>query len=62
MTERRIAKTPHEHFMRAANDELANFQRTEQAFQRAERDERAARLRLPLVRNALASNRNRERK
>ena len=33
VTERRIAKTPHEHFMRVVNDELAKFQRKELAFQ-----------------------------
>lgn len=62
MFERRIAKTPREHFMRAVDDELANFQRKEMAFQQAERDERAARLKLPLVRNEYTSNRNHERK
>jgi hypothetical protein len=49
MIERKgIAKTPREHFMRAAEDELAKFERKERAFRQADRDERAAKLRLPL--------------
>ncbi len=43
-----IAKTPREHFMRTAEDELAKFVRKELAFQQAERNERAAQLGLPL--------------
>jgi len=43
-----IAKTPREHFMRAVEDELAKVEQRERAFQQAERNERAARLRLPL--------------
>ncbi len=51
MIERKpFSKTPREHFMRAAEDELAKFVRKELAFQRAEREERALRLRLPIVR------------
>jgi hypothetical protein len=46
----RIARTPREHFMRAVDDELAKFERKEMAFQQAEREERASRLRLPLAR------------
>jgi hypothetical protein len=45
-----IAKTPREHFMRAAEDELAGFMHKEIAFQKAEREERATRLRLPITR------------
>ena len=59
MTERGIAKTPRERFMRTVNDEIAKWQQKELAFQRAERDERAARL--PLDLSALTSNRNHER-
>ena len=43
-----LAKTPREHFMRAVDDELAKFERKERAFQQAEREERAARLKLPI--------------
>jgi hypothetical protein len=51
MVERKpFAKTPREHFMRAAEDELNKFVRRELAFQRAERQERAQRLRLPVGR------------
>jgi hypothetical protein len=48
----RIARTPREHFMRAVDDELAKFERKEMAFQQAEREERASRLRLPLARKS----------
>lgn len=51
--ERRIAKTPREHFMRTVDEELAKFERKERAFQRSDRDERAARLRFPLARKNL---------
>ena len=37
-------KTPREYFMRAVEDELAKFERKEIAFQRADRNERAAKL------------------
>jgi hypothetical protein len=48
MVERKgIAKTPREHFMQAAKDELEKFERREIAFQQAERNERAMKLRLP---------------
>jgi hypothetical protein len=57
-----IAKTPSEHFMRAAEDELARFVRKELDFQRAERDERAAKLRLPLAQAKSSSVQNRERR
>ena len=43
-----IAKTPREHFKQAAEDELAKFVRKEIAFQKADRAERAIRLRLPI--------------
>ena len=42
------AKTPREHFVKAVHDELANFERKEIEFQKMERDQRAARLRLPI--------------
>jgi hypothetical protein len=45
-----IAKTPREHFMRGVDDELAKFERKERAFRQAEREERAARLKLPIER------------
>jgi hypothetical protein len=54
----RIARTPREHFMRAVDDELAKFERKEMAFQQAEREERASRLRLPLARENPASRRH----
>jgi hypothetical protein len=44
----RIAKTPREHFMQAAEDELAKFVRKEIAFQQNDRDERAMKLGLPI--------------
>jgi hypothetical protein len=48
MIERKgIAKTPREHFMQAAKDELEKFERKEITFQQAERNERARKLRLP---------------
>jgi hypothetical protein len=53
MSKRTIMKTPREHFMRAVEDELAKFERREIAFQRADRDERAAKLRLPVSRDQL---------
>jgi hypothetical protein len=49
---KRIAKTPRERFMQAAEDELAKFVRKEIAFQQADRNERAMKLRLCIpVRN-----------
>jgi hypothetical protein len=48
MIERKgVARTPREHFRRAAEDELEKFVRREIAFQQAERIERARKLRLP---------------
>jgi hypothetical protein len=37
--------------MRAVEDELSKFERKELAFRQAERDERAAKLELPIARN-----------
>jgi hypothetical protein len=48
-----IGKTPREHFMRKVDEELAKFELKERAFQRADRDERAARLHFPLARENL---------
>ena len=45
---KRIVKTPRERFMQAAEDELAKFVRKEIAFQKADRNERAVKLRLPI--------------
>jgi len=54
MIERKgVARTPREHFRRAAEDELEKFVQREIAFQQAERIERARKLRLP----ALAADR-----
>ena len=36
------------HFMKTVHDELAKFERKEIEFQKMERDQRAARLRLPI--------------
>jgi hypothetical protein len=60
MVERKpISKTPREYFTRAAEDELDKFVRKELAFQRAEREERALRLRLPIGRAHRTSIRDR---
>jgi hypothetical protein len=56
----RIGKTPREHFMRTADEEFAKFEREEHALQRADRDERAARLRFPLARENLPPIKNDE--
>jgi hypothetical protein len=49
---KRIAKTPRERFMQAAEDELAKLVRKEIAFQQADRNERVMKLRLCIsVRN-----------
>ena len=48
-----IGKTPREHFMRTVDEEFAKFEREERALQRADRDERAARLHFPLARENL---------
>ena len=37
--------------MRAIEDEFSKFERKERAFRQADRDERAAKLRLPIDRN-----------
>ena len=41
-------KTPREHFVKIVHDELTKFERKEIEFQKMERDQRAARLRLPI--------------
>ena len=41
-------KAPHQHFMKTVHDELAKFERNEIEFQKVERDQRAAGLRLPI--------------
>jgi hypothetical protein len=46
--QKKIAKTPREHFMQSAAAEIAKFIRKEIAFQKADRDERATKLRLPI--------------
>lgn len=62
MVERkRIAKTPREHFMQAAKDELEKVERKEIAFQQAERAERAKKLRLPDLAPNRAAGHNRAR-
>jgi hypothetical protein len=43
-----VEKTPSEHFMKTVHDELAKFERKEIEFQKTERNQRAARLRLPI--------------
>jgi len=48
-----IVRTPREHFMRTVDEEVAKFELKERAFQRADRDERAARLHFPLTREHL---------
>ena len=63
MVERKeIAQTPREHFMQAAADELAKFVRKEIAFQKADRDERAMKLRLPTSLGNRETGHNRARK
>jgi hypothetical protein len=47
----RIARTPREHFMRAVEDELSKFEQKERGFRQADREERAAKLRLPVDRD-----------
>jgi hypothetical protein len=47
----RIGKSARERFMRAVEDELSKFEHKELAFRQAERDERAAKLGLPIARN-----------
>jgi len=46
----RIGKSPREHFTRAVDEEFSKFERKERALRQAERDERAAQLRLPVAR------------
>ena len=59
---KKIAKTPREHFMQAAADELARFVRKEIAFQKADRDEGAMKLRLPISLVHRETGHNRARK
>jgi hypothetical protein len=59
---KRIAKTPREHSLQTAADELARFVRKEIAFQKAERDERAMKLRLPISLGNRETGHNRVRK
>jgi hypothetical protein len=59
--QKKIAKTPREHFMQAAADELARFVRKEIAFQKIDRDERAMKLRLPISLENLETGYNRAR-
>jgi hypothetical protein len=59
---KKIAKTPRDHFMQAAADELARFVRKEIAFQKADRDERAMKLRLPISLGNRETGHNRVRK
>ena len=59
---KKIAKTPREHFMQAAADELARLVRKEIAFQKADRDERAMKLRLPISLGNRETGQNRARK
>jgi hypothetical protein len=47
----RIVRSPREHFMRAVDDEFSKFERKERELRQAERDERAAQLRLPIARH-----------
>ena len=59
---KKIAKTPREHFMQAAADELARSVRKEIAFQKADRDERAMKLRFPISLGNRQTGPNRARK
>jgi len=59
---KKIAKTPREHFMQAAADELARLLRKEIAFQNADRNERAMKLRLPISLGNRETGHNRARK
>ena len=59
---KKIAKTPREHFMQSAADELAKFVHKEIAFQKADRDERAMKLRLPMSLENRETGHNRPRK
>ena len=59
---KRVAKTPRERFVQAAEDELAKFVRKEIAFQQADRNERAIKLRLPISVGNSESGHNRARK
>jgi hypothetical protein len=49
MTERTEAKTPRDRLLEAVRKELAQFERRENEFRKQDREERAAELRLPLI-------------
>ena len=49
MTERTEAITPRDHLLEAVRKELAEFERRENEFRKQDREERAAELRLPLI-------------
>jgi hypothetical protein len=53
-----IESSPREHFMRAVGDDFSRFERKEKALRQAERDERAARLKLPVGSNSSAQYRH----
>lgn len=55
---KRVKETPREHFARSADEQFAKFEREGRALRRAERDERAARLRFPLGRENLSPVKN----
>jgi len=57
---KKTARTPRQHFMQAAADELARFVRKEIAFQKTDRDERAMTLCLSLKNRETGHNRARE--
>ena len=59
---KKIAKRPRAHFMQAAADELARLVRKEIAFQNADRNERAMKLRLPISLGNRETGHNRARK
>jgi hypothetical protein len=43
-----IGQSPREHFMSAADDEFSEFERKEREFRRKDKEERAAKLGLPV--------------
>jgi hypothetical protein len=49
MTERTEAITPRDRLLEAVRKELAEFERRENEFRKQDREERAAELRLPLI-------------
>jgi hypothetical protein len=48
MEHTQIAETPKDRFVRAAQNEMTKFERQEIEFRKKDREERAARLRIPL--------------